>query len=240
MSKRVKKERNRDNGQISSSILLRKINPITPNQIKTFDSFENNNNLFLHGYAGTGKTFIATYLSLREILSGNEFDKLTIIRSAVPSRDMGFMPGSLTEKTRLFEAPYHEIVNDLFGRGDAYEILKIKRKIEFLTTSYIRGTTMDRSIILVDECQNMVFQELNTIITRVGSSSKIIFCGDYRQTDLNSRNELSGITYFSKIIKTMNYFNFIEFNEKDIVRSALVKDYIIKKDAIDIQANISQ
>ena len=240
MSKRVKKERNRDNGQISSSILLRKINPITPNQIKTFDSFENNNNLFLHGYAGTGKTFIATYLSLREILSGNEFDKLTIIRSAVPSRDMGFMPGSLTEKTRLFEAPYHEIVNDLFGRGDAYEILKIKRKIEFLTTSYIRGTTMDRSIILVDECQNMVFQELNTIITRVGSSSKIIFCGDYRQTDLNSRNELSGITYFSKIIKTMNYFNFIEFNEKDIVRSALVKDYIIKKEAIDIQANISQ
>ena len=240
MSKRVKKERNRDNGQISSSILLRKINPITPNQIKTFDSFENNNNLFLHGYAGTGKTFIATYLSLREILSGNEFDKLTIIRSAVPSRDMGFMPGSLTEKTRLFEAPYHEIVNDLFGRGDAYEILKIKRKVEFLTTSYIRGTTMDRSIILVDECQNMVFQELNTIITRVGSSSKIIFCGDYRQTDLNSRNELSGITYFSKIIKTMNYFNFIEFNEKDIVRSALVKDYIIKKEAIDIQANISQ
>ena len=240
MSKRVKKERNRDNGQISSSILLRKINPITPNKIKTFDSFENNNNLFLHGYAGTGKTFIATYLSLREILSGNEFDKLTIIRSAVPSRDMGFMPGSLTEKTRLFEAPYHEIVNDLFGRGDAYEILKIKRKIEFLTTSYIRGTTMDRSIILVDECQNMVFQELNTIITRVGSSSKIIFCGDYRQTDLNSRNELSGITYFSKIIKTMNYFNFIEFNEKDIVRSALVKDYIIKKEAIDIQANISQ
>lgn len=240
MSKRVKKERNRDNGQISSSILLRKINPITPNQIKTFDSFENNNNLFLHGYAGTGKTFIATYLSLREILSGNEFDKLTIIRSAVPSRDMGFMPGSLTEKTRLFEAPYHEIVNDLFGRGDAYEILKIKRKIEFLTTSYIRGTTMDRSIILVDECQNMVFQELNTIITRVGSSSKIIFCGDYRQTDLNSRNELSGITYFSKIIKTMNYFNFIEFNEKDIVRSDLVKDYIIKKEAFDIQANISQ
>jgi len=240
MSKRVKKERNRDNGQISSSILLRKINPITPNQIKTFDSFENNNNLFLHGYAGTGKTFIATYLSLREILSGNEFDKLTIIRSAVPSRDMGFMPGSLTEKTRLFEAPYHEIVNDLFGRGDAYEILKIKRKIEFLTTSYIRGTTMDRSIILVDECQNMVFQELNTIITRVGSSSKIIFCGDYRQTDLNSRNELSGITYFSKIIKTMNRFNFIEFNEKDIVRSDLVKDYIIKKEAIDIQANISQ
>ena len=240
MSKRVKKERNRDNGQISSSILLRKINPITPNQIKTFDSFENNNNLFLHGYAGTGKTFIATYLSLREILSGNEFDKLTIIRSAVPSRDMGFMPGSLTEKTRLFEAPYHEIVNDLFGRGDAYEILKIKRKVEFLTTSYIRGTTMDRSIILVDECQNMVFQELNTIITRVGSSSKIIFCGDYRQSDLNSRNELSGITYFSKIIKTMNNFNFIEFNEKDIVRSALVKDYIIKKEAIDIQANISQ
>ena len=240
MSKRIKKQHNRDNGQISSSISLRKINPITPNQIKTFDSFENNNNLFLHGYAGTGKTFIATYLSLREILLGNEFDKLTIIRSAVPSRDMGFMPGSLAEKTRLFEAPYHEIVNDLFGRGDAYEILKIKRKVEFLTTSYIRGTTMDRSIILVDECQNMVFQELNTIITRVGSSSKIIFCGDYRQTDLNSRNELSGITYFSKIIKTMNRFNFIEFNEKDIVRSDLVKDYIIKKEAFDIQANISQ
>jgi predicted ribonuclease YlaK len=216
-----------------------KIKPIkakTPNQEKVFKDFTNGKNLLIHGLPGTGKSFISLFLALKEIEDFKTYHDVTIIRSVVPSRDMGFLPGSIAEKSKVYELPYRAICNELYGRGDAYDILKNKKIINFETSSFLRGLTLDNTIIIVDECQNMTYQELSTIITRVGNNSKILFCGDYRQTDLKYHDERSGVFYFMKILNKMQkYFSCIEFDENDIVRSGLVKDFIIKKTQFDFK-----
>lgn len=208
---------------------LRRIKPLTVNQEETFDAFNQGKHLLLHGVAGTGKTFISLYLALNEVLKGNSFyDKIVIIRSVVPSRDRGFLPGNVKEKTKVYEEPYREICDDLFGRGDGYDILKTKKLIEFGTTSYLRGITFKNAIVVVDESQNMNYHELDTIITRIGDNCRIVFCGDYRQSDLNSK-ERTGLLEFMKIIDRMGCFDKVEFGVEDIVRSELVKNYIVTK-----------
>jgi phosphate starvation-inducible PhoH-like protein len=209
---------------------LRSIKPLTANQQITFDAYNEGFNLMLHGYAGTGKSYISLYLALRQLLTTTSvYDRIILIRSVVPSRDMGFLPGSIKEKTRVFEEPYKEICDDLFGRGDGYEILKMKNLVEFTTTSFLRGTTFNNSIVIVDECANLTFQEIDTVMTRIGNNSRVIFCGDYRQTDLNKGHEKEGITQFMQITRRINTFKHVEFEKQDIVRSNLVKDYIIQK-----------
>jgi predicted ribonuclease YlaK len=209
--------------------VLKEIDPITDNQEIVFKDFFNGKNLLIHGLPGTGKSFISLYLALSEIQNFKTYHNITIIRSVVPSRDMGFLPGSIKEKSKIYELPYQAICAELYGRGDAYEVLKNKGLIDFQTSSFLRGLTLDNSIIIVDECQNMTYQELSTIITRTGEHARIIFCGDYRQTDLKYSDEKKGIMDFMAILKRMNkYFTSIEFTEEDIVRSGLVKDFIIK------------
>lgn len=213
---------------------LRRITPLTENQQKTFDAYNQDYNLMLHGYAGTGKTFIALYLALKEVLtSSSVYDKVYIVRSVVQGRDMGFLPGKPKEKGSEFEAPYRQIFNDLFARGDGYEVLKAKHMVEFTTTSFLRGITLDNCIIVVDESQNMTFQELDTIMTRVGNNARILFCGDYRQTDLTKPGEVAGIKHLMQITKRINSFTNIEFDKEDIVRSGLVKDYIITRTELE-------
>ena len=160
------------------------------------------------------------------------YRKVYIVRSVVPTRDMGFLPGSQKDKMKVYEAPYYDIASKLFQRGDAYEILKQKNNVEFISTSFLRGSTFDDCIILVDEVQNMSDQELHTVMTRVGENCKIIFCGDVKQDDLTSerKKEMSGLRTFMKIIERMDEFDFIEFEVSDIVRSELVKAYIIERD----------
>jgi phosphate starvation-inducible protein PhoH len=214
-----------------------KIEPLTDTQADAFDAFEDEANLMLHGVAGTGKTFIALYLSLKDIINKVEQKKkVYIVRSVVPTRDMGFLPGNQKEKSRVYEAPYYTICNELFGRGDAYETFKSKNIIEFITTSFIRGITLDNCIVIVDECQNMSGMELHSIMTRVGENCKIIFCGDTRQDDLTSvrKKEESGLSEFMRILKRMDSFEFIEFLEQDIVRSDLVKEYIITRNELGL------
>lgn len=212
-----------------SNLFLTSISPKTAAQQKTFSFFDKNLNLLLHGYAGTGKTFISLFLALGTI-EDNQASNVTIVRSVVPSRDMGFLPGSEKEKSKVYEAPYIDICNELFGRADAYEILKQKKIITFVTTSFIRGTTMSDSIIIVDECQNMNAGELHTVMTRVGENSRIIFAGDFRQNDLQYKtSDQSGIREFMKILRNMESFKCIEFFEDDIVRSNLVREYIIER-----------
>ena len=160
----------------------------------------------------------------------NQYKNLTIVRSVVPTRDIGFLPGTEEQKTEVYEAPYKSIFTNIFQRGDAYEILRKKNAVNFLTTSYIRGITLEDTIIIVDECQNLNFHELDSIITRIGDNCKIIFCGDFRQSDFNKSSEKNGINDFIEIIKDMPEFSFIEFHQSDIVRSELVKNYIILKD----------
>jgi len=209
---------------------LRTIQPLTENQKAVFDAYDNSKIMLLHGVAGTGKTYIALYHALEEVLDrSNKYEKVVIVRSAVPSRDIGHLPGDEKEKTEVYTEPYVEICSDLFSRSDAYQRLTEQKVIQFLITSFVRGITLDNSIIIVDECHNMTDMELNSIITRVGERSKIIFCGDFRQTDLYRKTDTSGLKKFMRIADMMPSFKTFEFGIEDIVRSSLVKEYILAR-----------
>jgi predicted ribonuclease YlaK len=217
-------------------ITLHSVIPKTVNQELAFEAFHNGQHLLLHGMAGTGKTFISLYLSLTEMFSNySEYDSVTIIRSAVPTRTTGFLPGKETEKNSIYEQPYKALCSEIFDRGDAYDILKHRGNINFITTSYIRGSTLRDTIIIVDECQNLNYHELDSVITRVGENCRVIFCGDFRQTDFTTDREKKGIVKFTKIIKKICGFEHIEFEENDILRSGIVKDYIIEREKLNFQ-----
>jgi len=219
------------------SFNLNRIRPKTDNQDRAFQAFYNDKHLFLHGTAGTGKTFIAFYLALQDLHSNQtDQNKLYVVRSTVPSRDMGFLPGNQKEKMRVYEQPYYAITSELYSRGDAYDILKQKNVVEFISTSFVRGTTMSDCFVIVDECQNMSDMELHSIITRAGENCRFIFCGDFRQDDLSSERfkERTGVLDFMKIIRQMDMFELVDFKPEDIVRSELVKQYIIAREKLGI------
>ena len=215
---------------------LTQIKPLTPSQEKVFDAFNKQKNLFMYGAAGTGKTFIGMYLALQQILDERSaYDKLYIVRSLVPTREIGFLPGDHDDKAELYQIPYQNMVRYMFKMPDdasfsmLYANLKAQETISFWSTSFLRGTTLDNAIVLVDEMQNLNFHELDSIITRLGVNTKIIFAGDAAQTDLVKTNERNGILDFMKIIQGMDEFEMVEFGIKDIVRSGLVKSYLINK-----------
>ena len=212
------------------------VEPITENQKVVFDSYKENKSLFLYGAAGTGKTFITLYLALKEVLDPlTPYQKLYIVRSLVSTREIGFLPGDHEDKSMLYQIPYKNMVKYMFELPTDAEFemlwgnLKTQESVKFWSTSFIRGTTLDDAIILVDESQNLNFHELDSIITRVGENSKIMFCGDAAQTDLVKTNEKNGILDFQKIITLMPEFDQVEFNVNDIVRSGLVRSYITSK-----------
>lgn len=236
--KRVLRQTNQKvNKQEKLNFHLKHIEPLTQNQKLSFEAYHNGKNLMLHGIAGTGKSFISMYLGLSQILAENsQYKKLVIVRSVVPTRDMGFLPGNSKEKAKVYEAPYYAICTELFGRSDSYEYLKSKNLVEFISTSFIRGITLNDCIIIVDEIANMTLHELDSVITRVGKNCRIVFCGDFRQSDFTKEHEKNGLIDFMRIIERMKSFVFIDFNEQDIVRSSMVKDYIIQKDKLKIVA----
>lgn len=207
------------------------IKPQTLNQAKFFSQYDKSDFFILNGYPGTGKSFIAIYKAIEEVLEKEHKDyKVVIIRSAVPTRDVGALPGDLDEKLEIYEEPYVNICAKLFRRGDAYYRLKEQRKIEFLSTSYLRSITLDNSIIIFDEFQNSNLQETETVATRVGMNSKLILCGDYLQTDLHKSNDKSGFAEFMNITKHIPNTVHIEFNNvEDICRSGFVRDFILAK-----------
>ena len=233
--RRAEREEEHLVGILNQRFQMRKIAPLTPTQSDMFDAYRDGYNIAAIGTAGTGKTMCAMYLALSDVLQKGGYEQVIVIRSAVQTREQGFMPGSMTQKQAVFEAPYTDIVNDLFGRGDAYQILKSKSMVKFMTSSFVRGLTFDNSIIIVDECQSMTYHELDTIITRVGESSKIIFCGDTKQDDLAiSRNkaDVSGLGEFLQVLRNIKSFETVQFTPEDIVRSGLVKEYILAKERL--------
>ena len=212
------------------------IKPLTPSQEKVFDAWDKQKNMFLFGAAGTGKSFVTMYLALRDILDEKTpYNKLYVVRSLVPTREIGFLPGDHEDKANLYQIPYKNMVRFMFEMPDdpsfemLYANLKAQDTVSFWSTSFIRGTTIDNSIVLVDESENLNFHELDSIITRLGVNSRIIFAGDAAQTDLTKAHEKTGIMDFKKIIDDMDEFESIEFGIDDIVRSGLVKSYLISK-----------
>ena len=214
---------------------LTTIQPKTAKQREFFDAYKAGDYFMcLHGVAGTGKSYIALYKALEEVMDkSNPYTKVVVVRSAVQSREMGHLPGSADEKMETYIQPYRQITSDLFNRKDAWDRLVEQGYAEFISTSFIRGTTFTNSILLVDEFQNMNFEELDTIITRVGHTSKIIFCGDVRQLDLRKKDDKTGLPKFLSIVSRMKEFSRFEFSMDDIVRSSLVKNYIIAKTTFD-------
>ena len=216
--------------------MMREIEPLTDNQKLLFNSYESNKNLVAYGCAGTGKTFITLYNALCDVLDQTTpYEKIYIVRSLVATREIGFLPGDHEDKSSLYQIPYKNMVKYMFQMPtDAdfemlYGNLRTQDTISFWSTSFIRGTTLDKAIILVDEFQNLNFHELDSIMTRVGADSKIMFCGDATQSDLIKQNERNGIIDFMRILRLMSSVDLIEFGVEDIVRSGLVKEYILAK-----------
>ena len=215
---------------------IKKIEPLTENQEKFFESYAEDKNLVAYGVAGTGKTFITLYNALMDVLdTKTPYEKIYIVRSLVPTREIGFLPGDHEDKSDIYQIPYKNMVKYMFEMPDdnsfemLYANLKAQGTISFWSTSFIRGTTFDNAILIIDEFQNLNFHELDSIITRVGENSKIHFCGDATQTDLVKTHERNGIVDFMRIINQMPSFDTIEFQPEDICRSGLVKEYIVAK-----------
>ncbi len=216
--------------------MLRVIEPLTENQQILFNAYAENKNLVAYGCAGTGKTFITLYNALRDVLDQETpYEKIYIVRSLVATREIGFLPGDHEDKSNLYQIPYKAMVKYMFQMPSEadfemlYGNLKAQDTIDFWSTSFIRGTTFDKSIIIVDEYQNLNYHELDSIMTRVGQDSKIMFCGDASQSDLVKTNERNGIMDFMRILRLMPSVDVVEFGVEDIVRSGLVKEYIIAK-----------
>ena len=219
-----------------SSDYLVNIEPISENQKRLFDSYKEGKQIVAYGCAGTGKTFITLYNAIRDVLDENTpYEKIYIVRSLVATREIGFLPGDYEDKSDIYQVPYKHMVKYMFQMSsDAdfemlYGNLKAQDTIKFWSTSFLRGTTLDNAIVIVDEYQNLNFHELDSIITRIGENSKICFCGDARQTDLIKTNDRNGIVDFMNILRKMSSFDIIEFEIEDIVRSGRVKEYIIAK-----------
>ncbi len=215
---------------------LRTIEPLTPGQEEVFQAFAEGKNLVLHGAAGTGKTYISLYLALQSVLDPQTpYEKVFMVRSLVPTREIGFLPGDHEDKSDLYQIPYRNMVRYMFNMPDEgafrilYDNLRGQGSIDFWSTSFLRGVTLDRAIIIVDEFSNLNFHELDSITTRVGQDSRIIFSGDYSQSDLVKANERTGVLDFMKITQAMESFSCTEFGINDIVRSGFIRDYLICK-----------
>jgi len=205
---------------------LRTIKPLTPAQEDMFDAWNNDKHIAAHGSSGSGKTFIAIYLALTEVLDKKQ-KQLIIVRSIVPTREVGYLPGGLNEKIAQYELPYHDIFWELIGRQSTYQNMKDAGLVDFMTTSFVRGLTWDNAVV-IDEGQNMTFHEINSIMTRLGEGSRVIFTGDLAQSDLDGKkNGTCGMSQFLKVIHDINNFESVRFTVNDIVRSSFVKSWIV-------------
>ena len=216
---------------------LIELQPLTANQEKLFDAYDNGKNIVAHGYPGTGKSLCLLYKALEDVLDPKTpYKKVIMVRSTVATRDIGFLKGSVEEKIGEYEKPYKYMIKNLFdfNSDEQYELLygnlKAQKSFYFMSTSFVRGMTFDECIMIIDEFSNMSFHELSSLITRVGMDCKIHFSGDLDQSDLLKSSEREGACKFMKILNLMPSFGTINFEIDDIVRSSLVKEFIIARE----------
>lgn len=230
--RRIRRQQGAERGSVHSNdrfnFTLKAVSPLTENQHNTFNSYNTGKHLLLIGSPGTGKTYLSIYLGMNNIMEQGLYDKMIIVRSIVASRDIGFLPGTAKDKSKVYEAPYYSIFTELFGRGDAYEYLKNKGVIEFMNTSFVRSITLDNAVVIIDESQNLTWHEVSSIFSRMGKNCKVMFVGDTKQNDLHSKrdSESTGIYNLIRVIDNMREFDTINFTSDDIVRSGLVKSFI--------------
>jgi len=228
----AKKKKQNAGASIVSKLHLKlaDISPITDAQRMFFDNYDGGKSQILMGYPGTGKTFLSLFKAFDELINGGtDLSQIVIVRSAVPTRDIGFLPGDLNEKSQVYELPYRKVCSELFGRDDAYEILVKHGIVRFMITSYVRGITLDNCIVILDEFQNCTSHESDSVLTRLGRNSKALFCGDFMQTDF-SKDKDKDVRKFVNVLESMpNWFSMNEFGVEDIVRSGIVKAYIKAK-----------
>lgn len=223
-----KRDRKRKITHNKELLKVRHISPMTWAQTDMIEGYARGANLIAEGSAGTGKSFIASYLALNSLFYDKSIEKVVVVRSAVATRDMGFLPGTLQEKSEVFSIPYKQIFNDLCENGTAWDILTKKNMVEFITTSYVRGITLDNAVVIIDEFQSMTAHELYSVLTRMGKNTRIIVCGDTKQTDLDGRKEKSCYDWFMNVANKMtDWFHITKFVQQDIVRSPFVKALIM-------------
>lgn len=244
LNSKQRRELRRKGGEVTNAadfrFVITPLKPLTENQKKVWNLFPKSKIMMLDGYPGTGKTFTSLYLSICEVMAqqevGSGCSKILVVRSAVQTRNQGFMPGDQKEKMANFEEVYDGICAKLFQRSDAYKILKSRAQISMTSTSFLRGVSIDDTIIIVDECQSMNYHELRTVFTRLGTNSKIIFCGDETQDDLKvsgtNRNDRSGMAQFRQVLKRMGIQSIVTFGAPDIVRSSVIKDFILAEEEL--------
>lgn len=203
--------------------------PLTEKQKDSIYAFSSGKHLALLGSAGTGKTFLGIYLASSLMVDpDSQTDKIIVLRTAVQARDQGFVKGDPAEKMDPYSVPYKQAFTKIFGRANSfYDLIKAK-KLVFDSTSFLRSVTFDNAVVIFDEAQNAEFREINTVITRLGQNSRLILIGDSLQDDL-SKNEESGLPKFSKIVTQHlpTDFHITTFTSEDIVRSDLVKRWVI-------------
>ena len=229
----IKKQKRKPATAGISNLQLKEIHPLTENQGKVFEAFADDKNVVCAGSAGTGKTFLLFYLCLQEMIYGQEYDKIIVFRSSVPTRNIGFLPGDEKEKMAAYEQPYKGICGDLFGRSDAYEILKKKDLVEFQSTSFVRGNTFDNCLIIVEEFQNLNYPEAVSLITRCGKNTKIFFSGDTDQCDFYKSKEESGFPKLLRIFNNMQSIKTVNFTVNDVVRSGFVKEFLLAQEKVN-------
>lgn len=219
----------------NSHIQPKNLEPMNARQLEVIDAYGEGKHPVLAGSAGTGKTLLAMSLALSSVLVEGDQKRVILVRSTVPTRDSGHLPGSLDEKNAIYELAYRSTCNEICGQGDAYEVLKKNGVIVFCSTSYLRGITLNDSVVIVDEVQNLTIEEISTVVTRLGKNSRLIICGDIQQSDLaigNKRKEISGFHDLIAISKSIREFEVIWFSTADIVRSGIVKSWLIAKEKL--------